>query len=586
MIARFFPLKNSLSAAEQNSFPEERENTMSNPLKPRSFELTDGPDRIAHRALLFSCGLTRADMSKPLIAIVNSWNEIVPGCMHLRSVAQSVREGVLEAGGVPLEFNTIGVCDGMAQGHVGMKYSLPSREIIAASIEIMLEAHQFDGAVFISSCDKITPGMLMAAARVNIPAVFVPAGAMQAGEYEGEKIALSQTREFAGKYHTGEITAEQLAHIEEIACPSPGTCAMMGTANSMACLTEALGMSLPTSATMPATSSAKLRNARESGARIVSLLEKNVRPRDIMTIDALENALRVTMAIGGSTNTILHLLGLAQEIGLDFDLHHIDDVSRTTPYIAKIIPSGPDTIEDLHRSGGIPAVFKSIRRLLKPAALTVSGKTVGEIADTATWNNTNVIHSMDDPIRPDGGLAILWGNLAPGGSVVKKSAATPKMWVHEGPARVFDSMEAATEVVKAGGVKPGSVVVIRYEGPVGGPGMREMQMITAIMMGMGLSDTTALVTDGRFSGSTRGPCIGYVSPEAALGGPLAFVEDGDRISIDIPAGKLELRISDEEMARRRQAWTPPKLPTKGILGLYASLAQSAAQGAVLVPKGD
>lgn len=546
--------------------------------------MTDGPDRVAHRALLFSCGLTRGEMSKPLVAIVNSWNEIVPGCIHLRAVAQAVREGVLEAGGVPLEFNTIGVCDGLAQGHVGMKYSLPSREIIAASSEIMLEAHQFDAAVFISSCDKITPGMLMAAARVNIPSIMVPAGAMKAGEYEGQKISLSQTREFAGKYHAGKITAEELARIEEIACPSPGTCAMMGTANSMACLTEALGMSLPTSATMPATSSAKLRNARESGMRLMQMLEQNLRPLDIITSAALENALRVTMAIGGSTNTILHLLGLAQEIGVPFDLRHVDEVSRTTPYIAKILPSGPNTIGDLHSAGGIPAVLKSIRGLLQPDAVTVSGKTIGEVADASEWHDTNVIHSVEDPIRPDGGLAVLWGNLAPEGSLVKKSAATPTMWVHEGQARVFDSMEDAIEVVEAGGVEPGSVVVIRYEGPVGGPGMREMQMITAIMSGMGLSETTALVTDGRFSGSTRGPCIGYVSPEAALGGPLALVEEGDRISLDIPAGRLELLVAEDELTRRRENWTPPQPPTKGVLGLYASLAQSAAQGAVLVPK--
>ena len=523
-------------------------------------------------------------MDKPLVAIVNSWNEIVPGCVHLPAVAQAVREGILEAGGVPLEFNTIGVCDGMAQGHVGMKYSLPSREIIAASSEIMLEAHQFDAAVFISSCDKITPGMLMAAVRVNIPSIMVPAGAMKAGEYEGQKISLSQTREFAGKYHAGEITAEQLAYIEEIACPSPGTCSMMGTANSMACLTEALGMSLPTSATMPATSSAKLRNARESGMRIMQILEQNLRPLDIITPAALENALRVTMAVGGSTNTILHLLGLAQEIGTPFDLRHVDEISRTTPYIAKIMPSGPNAIEDLHNAGGIPAVLKSIRDLLQPDAVTVSGETIGEVADAAVWNDTSVIHSLEDPIRPDGGLAVLWGNLAPEGSVVKKSAATPKMWVHEGQACVFDSMEDAIEAVEAGGVEPGSVVVIRYEGPVGGPGMREMQMITAIMSGMGLSETTALVTDGRFSGSTRGPCIGYVSPEAALGGLLALVEDGDRIAIDIPAGKLELMVPEDELKRRRENWTPPQPPTRGILGLYASLAQSAAQGAVLVPK--
>lgn len=467
-----------------------------------------------------------------------------------------------------------------------MKYSLPSREIIAASIEIMLQAHQFDAAVFISSCDKITPGMLMAAARVNIPSIMVPAGAMKAGEYEGRKIALSQTREFAGKYHAREISAEELAHIEEIACPSPGTCAMMGTANSMACLTEALGMSLPTSATMPATSSAKLRNARESGVRLLRIFEQGLCPLDIITPAALENALRVTMAIGGSTNTILHLLGLAHEIGAPFDLRHVDEVSRTTPYISKILPSGPNTIEDLHDAGGIPAVLKSIRGLLHRDAMTVGGKTIGEVSETAEWNDTQVLRPMEDPIRPDGGLAVLWGNLAPEGSLVKKSAATPKMWVHEGPARVFDSMEDAIEVVEAGGVEPGSVVVIRYEGPVGGPGMREMQMITAIMSGMGLSETTALVTDGRFSGSTRGPCIGYVSPEAALGGPLALVEEGDRISLDIPAGTLELLVSEDELTRRRGTWTPPQPPGKGILGLYASLAQSAAQGAVLVPNRE
>ena len=557
---------------------------MPNPLKPRSSELTEGPDRVAHRALLFACGLARTDMNKPLIAIVNSWNEIVPGCMHLNAVSKAVREGILEAGGVPLEFNTIGVCDGMAQGHVGMKYSLPSREIIAASIEIMLEAHRFDAAVFISSCDKITPGMLLAAARVNIPSIFVPAGSMQAGTYEGRKISLTQTREFAGKYHVGEISAEELARVEEIACPTPGTCAMMGTANSMACLTEALGMSLPLSATMPATSSAKLRNGRESGLRILELLKEDIRPLDIITPAALENALRVTMAIGGSTNTILHLLGLAQEIGADFDLRHVDQVSRNTPYIASIIPSGPHTIEDLHGAGGIPAVLQSLQELIEQNAQTVSG-TMRDVIKAAQWTDRDIIYPLDAPIKEDGGLAVLWGNLAPHGSVVKKSAAAPDMWVHEGPARVFDSMEEAIEVVEAGAVTPGSVIVIRYEGPVGGPGMREMQQITAIMMGMGLADNTALVTDGRFSGSTRGPCIGYVSPEAALGGPLAFVADGDRISIDIPAGRLELLVSEGELKRRRQHWQPPQPPTKGILGLYASLAQSASEGAVLVPKG-
>lgn len=566
-----------------DSVGSRKDTRMPNPLKPRSFDLTDGTDRVAHRALLFADGLTREDMSKPLVAIVNSWNEIVPGCIHLSAVSRAVAEGVRAAGGVPLEFNTIAVCDGMAQGHVGMKYSLPSREIIAASVEIMLEAHRFDAAVFISSCDKVTPGMLMAAARVNVPCVFVPAGTMEAGEWRGHKISLTQTREFAGEFHAGTMSAEELMRAEENACPSPGTCAMMGTANSMACLTEALGMSLPLSSTMPATSSAKLRNARESGRRAVDLLRSGVRPSNILTSAAIENALRVTMAIGGSTNTVLHLLALAREIDVPFDLTHVDQVSRSTPLLVKVIPSGTNTITDFHNAGGVPAVMRALGSHIDGEVMTAAGASVAQIVARAEWSDTSVIHTPEAPYQPDGGLAVLWGNLAPDGSVVKKSAAVKSMWVHEGPALVFDSMEAATEAVEAGQVQPGSVVVIRYEGPVGGPGMREMQMITAIMQGMGLSETTALVTDGRFSGSTRGPCIGYVSPEAALGGPLAVVQTGDRISINIPEGKLELLLTEEEIATRLANWTAPKPPTKGILGLYAHLAQSASRGAVLEP---
>lgn len=559
---------------------------MAIPGKDRSTEITETPDRTAHRALLYALGLTREDFAKPFVGICNSWNEIVPGCVHLRTVAQAVREGVIAAGGVPFEFNTIAVCDGMAQGHVGMKYSLPSREIIAASAEIMLQAHQLDAVVFVNSCDKVTPGMLMAAARVNIPAIFVPAGPMAAGEHKGKKFALPNMREYAGRYLVGEVTEEELVEIEQCGCPTPGSCAMIGTANTMSCLAEVLGMTLPLGATTPAVAAAKLREAREAGRRVVALAREGIRPSDIMTYAAFENALRVTQAVGGSTNSLLHLPAIAAELGIKLDMHDVDRMNRSTPYIAKINPSGTYTMDDLHRAGGMPAVFKSLGGLLHTDALTVSGKTVGEIASGAEWSDQDVIRPLANAHAPEGGLVTLWGSLAPGGAVVKRSAASPKMWVHEGPAHVFDSMEEAVAGVQRGAVTPGSVVVIRYEGPVGGPGMREMHMITAMLYGAGLAESTALVTDGRFSGSTRGPNIGHVSPEAAAGGPIALVRDGDRIRIDIPAGKLDLLVEPAELERRKREWQPPVMRHKGVLGLYAAVCGSPMSGAVWQTGGE
>ena len=551
----------------------------------RSSQIVEGPHRTAHRALLLSLGLEREEFEKPFIAVANSWNEILPGGAHLRSVSEAVKRGIWQAGGVPFEFNTIGVCDGMAQGHVGMSYSLVSRELIAASIEVMLEAHRFDGAVLVTSCDKITPGMLMAAARVNIPAVMVCAGEMQAGEYEGKQFALPGMREYAGKHARGGITLDEMYRIEECACPTLGVCPMMGTASTMACLAEALGLTLPRSATTLAFAADKLREARSAGRLIVELVTKNLRPRNILSDAAFYNALRVDMAIGGSTNAALHLPAIAAEAGIALSLQDIDQASRATPYLAKIMPSGTASVNDLHRAGGVPAVMRSLEPLLHTEALTVSGKTVKAQLAEADWADCETIRPLDNPIASDGGLAVLYGNLAPLGCVVKKSAVTKQMLVHRGPARVFNSMEEAIESVTANQVEPGSVIVIRYEGPVGGPGMREMQMITSIMVGMGLGESTALVTDGRFSGSTRGPCIGHVSPEAATGGPLAIVQDGDMIALDIPQHCLTLELSDAEIKRRFVGWQPLQRPARGILDLYRHVVGSAAEGAVWrVPK--
>lgn len=569
----------------------------------RSLELTQGIERTAHRALLHALGLKRADFDRPFIAIVSSWNEIVPGCIHLRPLAEAAKQAVAAAGGVPFEFNTIAVCDGMAQGHVGMKYSLPSRDIIAMSVEIMLEAHRFDGAVFISSCDKVTPGMLIAAARVNIPAVFLPAGTMRPGIYQGRKLTLSNMREFAGMCRAGKITEEEMHLAEESLCPGPGTCSMLGTANTMACVAEALGMAYPLSATASADSSEKLRQAREAGERIMELVREDVRPRDIMTEAAIRNAITVSSAIGGSTNSLLHLPAISHELGICIDLDVFDEISRNTPYISSISPSGPVTIDEFHKAGGVPAVMQALmeapgdpavdvlpqigntrrgsRRQVRidPKPLTIMGVRIGKIAQRAAWNDKSIIRPVRNAIEPDGGLAVLKGSLAPEGAVVKKSAVKQEMHVFQGPAKVFDSMESAIEAVERGWVSEGSVIVIRYEGPVGGPGMREMQMVTAIICGSGLAEKTALVTDGRFSGSTRGPCIGHVSPEAALGGPLAVVEEGDIVSINIPNRRLDLEVPEEVVKARLARWSPPRPPKGGILGLYARLCPPVRRGA-------
>ncbi len=549
----------------------------------RSDAVKRGFERAPHRSLFYAVGLTPEELDRPLIGIANSFNEIVPGHVHLDRVAEAVKAGVRMAGGTPLEFNTIGVCDGIAMGHIGMCYSLPSRELIADSIEIMVQAHQFDGLVFIPDCDKIIPGMLMAAARLNIPAIFVSGGPMLAGRYRGQDIDLKTLFEAVGEYQTGKLGADELARLELAACPGCGSCAGLFTANSMNCLTEALGMALPGNGTVPAVTAERLRLARRAGMQIVKLVEQGLLPRQVMTEAAFENAIAVDMAIGGSTNTVLHLTAIAHEAGVPLPLEKFDMVSARTPYLVKLSPSGPHHIQDLDEAGGIPAVMSELLRagLLHGDALTVTGKTVaGNLEGVHRLNET--IRPVEEPHRPDGGIAILWGNLAPEGAVVKAGAVRPEMMRHRGPARVFDSEEAALEAILGKRIRPGDVVVIRYEGPRGGPGMREMLMPTSALAGMGLDDSVALLTDGRFSGATRGSAVGHVSPEAAAGGPIALVQEGDEIELDIPAKRLHLHVSEEELARRREEWKPlpPKIKS-GYLARYAAMVTSAGEGAVL-----
>lgn len=558
-------------------------------MKPyRSRQITHGIERAAHRALLYAVGLQKGDFEKPLVAIVNSWNEIVPGHIHLRQLGDRVKQGVAEAGGIPREFDTIAVCDGMCQGHEGMTYPLPSREIIADSIEMMVQAHQFDAMVMLPGCDKTVPAHIMAALRIDIPTVIVTAGPMEAGRHrDRSNLTLTDMREFIGQAQTGKISIEELSEIEQVACPGPGTCAMFGTANTMGCLTEVLGLSLPGCATAMAMDADKEDIAHRSGRQVIELLGRDITPRQIVSPAALHNAIVADMALGGSTNSILHLMAIAHEAQIRLDLDDFDRISKTVPHICNIKPSGRYPVRALGEHGGIPAVLKAVERFLQPEQLTVTGATVRDHLAALRVRPDDVIYGVDSPLKPEGGLAVLRGNLAPDGAVVKQSAVKPSMLRFTGKARVFHSMEAATDALVGDRIKPGDVMVVRYEGPKGGPGMREMHMTTSLLVGRGMDESVALITDGRFSGSTRGPCIGHISPEAAMDGPIAAVRDGDTITIDIPARRLEVALSDQEIRERLKTVVHPRKVKGGALARYAELVTSADQGAVLrVPSGD
>lgn len=551
----------------------------------RSDIVKKGFERAPHRSLLRATGLKSEDIAKPFIAICNSYTDIIPGHVHLRKVADIVKRAIRAAGGTPFEFDTIGICDGIAMGHTGMKYSLPSRELVADCVETMVQAHQFDGMVCIPNCDKIVPGMIMGALRCNIPTIFVSGGPMRAGKLGEQTVDLISVFEGIGAYKAGRLTEEQLLQLECSACPGAGSCSGMFTANSMNCLSEAIGLALPGNGTILAEDPARRRLWRAAGRRIVEMVKENLRPRDIVTIEAIDNAFILDMAMGGSTNTVLHTLAIAHEAGLHYDLERINELSKRCPNICKVSPSSPYHIEDVDRAGGISAILKELSRiqdLLHLECLTVTGKTLRRNIARAKILDPQVIRPLESAYSPEGGLFILRGNLAPDGAVIKTAGVDPKMLQHEGPAIVFESQEEACEGILAGKVQPGHVVVIRYEGPKGGPGMQEMLAPTSYIMGQGLGDKVALITDGRFSGGTRGACIGHVSPEAAEGGPIAFIRDGDRIRIDIPARKLELLVPEEEWARRKESWRPPEPRFKtGWLARYTQFATSASTGAVL-----
>ncbi|HFC97572.1 MAG TPA: dihydroxy-acid dehydratase [Thermosulfurimonas dismutans] len=549
----------------------------------RSDRVKKGLERAPHRSLFRALGLTDEELKKPLVGIANAYNEVVPGHMHLRQVTEAVKAGVRMAGGVPLEFGVIGVCDGIAMNHEGMKYSLVSREIIADSIEIMAQAHAFDALVLVSSCDKITPGMLMAALRLNIPALLISGGPMLTGSFRGQKVNLISVFEGIGKVRAGEMDEEDLAELERCACPTCGSCAGMFTANSMNCLSEALGLALPGNGTVPAVSAERLRLAKLTGIKVMELLRKRITPRKIATEAAFRNAIAVDMALGCSTNTVLHVPAIAREAGVDLSLQIFDEISRKTPVLASLIPAGPHSVPELDEAGGIPAVMAELSRagLIETGVLTGLGVPLSKVLKEARIRNPEVIRPLEKAYREEGGIAILWGTLAPEGAVVKTSAVIPEMMRHEGPARVFDSEEEAYKAILSGKIRPGDVVVIRYEGPRGGPGMREMLSPTSAIIGMGLGSSVALITDGRFSGGTQGACIGHVSPEAAEGGPIALVREGDRILIDIPSRRLDLLVPEEELEARRKAFRPKRRRVSGVLARYARLVSSGAKGAVL-----
>ena len=540
-----------------------------------------GMERAPHRSLLHALGCTRTEIDKPFIGIVNSFSEIVPGHIHLQGIAEAVKAGVRSEGGAPFEVNTIAVCDGIAMNHLGMKYSLPSRELIADSVEIMAEAHAFDALVFIPNCDKIIPGMLMAAVRLNLPAIFISGGPMLAGSLDGKKVDLSSVFEAVGKVAQGQMDEEKLRQLEVVACPGRGSCAGLFTANTMNCLTEALGMGLPGNGTIPAVDARRRGLAREAGRQVMKLLAKDIRPRDIVNMDSIHNAFTVDMALSGSTNSVLHLVALAHEAEVDFSLRMVNNISERTPCLCKLSPAGDYHLEDLDRAGGVAAVMKELNGILNLESRTVSVKTVAEIIADSRTVDKEVIHSVANAHSATGGIAILFGNLAPEGAVVKRAAVVPEMMVHRGPARVFDSEEEATSAIMNGGIKSGEVIVIRYEGPKGGPGMREMLTATALLSGMGRDKEVALITDGRFSGATRGAAIGHVSPEAASKGPIAVLGDGDIIRIDIPDYKLEVELSDKDISNRLTQLGEFETKVKtGYLRYYAEKVGSANTGAV------
>jgi len=547
----------------------------------RSDAVKKGAERAPHRSLLRAIGCTDEEMDRPFVGVVNSYNEVIPGHIHLRSIADAVKAGVRMAGGTPFEFNTIGICDGIAMNHAGMKYSLASRELIADSVEVMAQAHAFDALVFIPNCDKIIPGMLMAALRLDVPCVFVSGGPMLVGKYRGNDIDLNAVFMAVGKYAKGDMDLEEMEAIERAACPGCGSCAGMFTANTMNCLTEALGLALPFNGTAPAVYSARIHLAKQAGMKVMEALRFNLRPRDVVTRQAIRNALIVDMALGGSTNSILHLMAVGREAGIDFELASLNEISASTPHLCKISPAGNHHIEDLHRAGGIPAVMREVGSLLDLNALSVAGKTIGDNLKNARILDETVIRPAGNPYSPQGGLAVLFGNLAPNGGVVKRAAVSNEMLSHRGPARVFDSEEDATRAIINRTIKSGEVVVIRYEGPKGGPGMREMLTPTSVLSGMGMDNEVALITDGRFSGATRGAAIGHVSPEAAERGPIAALRDGDIIHINIPEYRLDVELEEDEIARRLASLPrfEPKVDT-GYLKRYAERVTSASTGAV------
>ncbi|APC08969.1 dihydroxy-acid dehydratase [Moorella thermoacetica] len=551
-------------------------------MRKNSSKVVDGIERLAQRSLFKAAGLTSEDLQKPLIAVVNSWNEVNPGHKHLRELAEFVKRGISQAGGTPLEFNTIALCDGIAMEHDGMRMVLPSRDLIADSVELMVRAHGFDAMVMLASCDKIVPGMLMATVRLNIPAIIVTGGPMQAGKWrDRNNLNSGDAYEMVGAYYAGKFTLEDLAEFEDCVCPGVGSCSHMATANTMSTVTEALGMSLPGCGTTAAVDAAKLRLAEESGRKIMELLAKGITPRQIITRESIVNAIRYVLAVGGSSNATIHLPAIAHEAGIPLTVDIFDELSRQTPHISSLTPGGSYTIHDLHRAGGVQAVLKRLEPQLHLDALTVSGQTVRQNLAKVVIKDEDVIRPLDNPYHAEGGIAVLKGNLAQNGAVVKQSAVAEEMLTFTGTAKVFDREEDAMDAIYHGRIKPGDIVVIRYEGPIGGPGMREMLGATSAICGMGLDKQVALITDGRFSGATRGPAIGHVSPEAAEGGVIGLVQDGDIIKIDIPNRSLELLVDEDELERRRAKWVPRPTTEIGYLARYAKMVNPIYKGATL-----